>query len=212
MSLLAKFDSAFARLPLVAILRGLQPTEALAIGQALADCDWPLIEVPLNSPQACDSIAALAQAYPNALIGAGTVLSVEDVRNVHAAGGQLVVSPNFKPEVVRETRRLGLLSLPGVITPSEAFAALDAGATALKLFPAEMISPAVLKAMRAVLPSATRLLPVGGISVQTMPAWRAAGANGFGLGSALYQPGMSAEQVKTRAQAFVSAWSSRLWT
>lgn len=200
------FEAAFTRLPLVAILRGVPVHEAVAIGQALLALDWPLIEVPLNSPRPLDSIAALRAALPHAVVGAGTVLSVADVRNVAAAGGQLVVSPNFAPDVVRETVRLGLVSLPGVITPSEAFAALDAGAHALKLFPAEMVSPRVLKALRAVLPQNVPLLPVGGIAAEHLDGWRDAGASGFGIGSALYRPGQDAAAVAHNARAFINAW------
>ena len=211
MNITGKFNTAIEQLPLIAILRGLLPSEATSIGQVLTDCSWPLIEVPLNSPQPLDSIAALLASQPGALIGAGTVLTVADVRNVHAAGGQMVVSPNFNADVVRESRRLDMISLPGVITPSEAFAALAAGASGLKLFPAEMITPAVVKALRAVLPKDVKLMPVGGIGPHDMASWRAAGANGFGIGSALYKPGMTANQVRERAQAFVSSWAGTLW-
>jgi len=200
-----KFARALHKLPLVAILRGLRPEEALAVGQALVATGWALIEVPLNSSRPLDSIATLAAAFPQALIGAGTVLTVQDVRNVQAAGGELVVSPNFNPAVVHQALQLGLVCLPGVMTASEAFAALDAGATGLKMFPAEMASPAVVKALRAVLPAATVLLPVGGISPDNMRAYMAAGASGFGIGSALYQPGMAAEQVAENAMRFSTA-------
>jgi len=200
-----KFARALHKLPLVAILRGLRPEEALAVGQALVSTGWALIEVPLNSPRPLDSIATLAAAFPQALIGAGTVLTVQDVRNVQAAGGELVVSPNFNPAVVHQALQLGLVCLPGVMTASEAFAALDAGATGLKMFPAEMASPAVVKALRAVLPAATVLLPVGGITPDNMRAYMAAGASGFGIGSALYQPGMAAEQVAENAMRFSTA-------
>lgn len=200
-----KFASALHKLPLVAILRGLRPEEALAVGQALVSTGWALIEVPLNSPRPLDSIATLAAAFPQALIGAGTVLTVQDVRNVQAAGGELIVSPNFNPAVVHQALQLGLVCLPGVMTASEAFAALDAGATGLKMFPAEMASPAVVKALRAVLPPATVLLPVGGITPDNMRAYMAAGASGFGIGSALYQPGMAAEQVAENAMRFSTA-------
>jgi 2-dehydro-3-deoxyphosphogalactonate aldolase len=206
MTIVHQFESARASLPLVAILRGLRPEEAVAMGAALAGAGWTLIEVPLNSPRPLESIAALAASQPQALVGAGTVLTVDEVRQVHAAGGQMVVSPNFNPEVVREAVRLGMLSLPGVITPSEAFAALAAGAHALKLFPAEMISPAVLKALRAVLPASVPLLPVGGISAHNMGPWRAAGASGFGIGSALYKPGDSVQTVQAQARAFAADW------
>lgn len=203
-----KFNAAAATLPLIAILRGLPPADAVAVGQALVAHGMSLIEVPLNSPQPLTSIAALARALPDALVGAGTVLTPQQVREVHAAGGQLIVAPNFNAGVVAEALRLGLVCLPGVITPSEAFAALAAGADGLKLFPAEIASPAVVKALRAVLPADALLLPVGGITPDTMGAYRAAGANGFGLGSALYRPGMAATEVARHAAAFVSAWRS----
>lgn len=212
MTPLDKFSAAVAALPLVAILRGLHPGEAVAMGEALCSTGWRLIEVPLNSPQPLASIEALADAFPHALVGAGTVLSVADVRNVHAAGGQLVVSPNFNPEVVRETVRLGMVSLPGVITPSEAFAALGAGAHGLKLFPAEMVSPAVLKALRAVLSPPTLLLPVGGVGLHNMAEWRAAGASGFGIGSALYKPGVTPAQVKDSAIQFIASYAGQIST
>lgn len=197
---------AMAQLPLIAILRGLTPAEAPAIGQALVDSGFAIIEVPLNSPEPLQSIATLTQLFPQALIGAGTVLSAQQVQDVHAAGGQLVVAPNFNPAVVAQALALGMVVLPGVATPSEAFAALDAGAHGLKLFPAEMISPATVKALRAVLPKDAALMPVGGITPDNMAAYRAAGATGFGLGSALYAPGRSADQVRTSAQHFVRAF------
>jgi 2-dehydro-3-deoxyphosphogalactonate aldolase len=203
---LARFDAAMQALPLVAILRGVQPDEAPAIGAALAGAGWTLIEVPLNSPRPLDSIAHLSAALPQVLVGAGTVLNAQQVREVHAAGGRLVVAPNFDAAVVAAAREFGMACLPGVATATEAFAALAAGASALKLFPAEMIAPAVVKAMRAVLPASTRVLPVGGITPSGMAAYRAAGANGFGLGSALYQPGMGAAEVSANARAFISAW------
>lgn len=200
-----KFAAALQTIPLVAILRGLQPAEALPVGQALATTGWSLIEVPLNSPQPLESINALAAALPHALVGAGTVLTVEDVRHVHAAGGQLIVSPNFNPAVVREAVRLGMVCLPGVMTASEAFAALEAGATGLKIFPAEMVAPAVLKALRAVLPSDTKVLPVGGITPDNMQPYLDAGANGFGIGSALYKPGKLPAEVGESAMQFIAA-------
>lgn len=197
---------AMAQLPLIAILRGLTPAEAPAIGQALVDSSFAIIEVPLNSPEPLQSIATLTQLFPQALIGAGTVLSAQQVQDVHAAGGQLVVAPNFNPAVVAQALALGMVVLPGVATPTEAFAALDAGAHGLKLFPAEMISPATVKALRAVLPKDAALMPVGGITPDNMAAYRSAGATGFGLGSALYAPGRSADQVRTSAQHFVRAF------
>jgi 2-dehydro-3-deoxyphosphogalactonate aldolase len=200
-----KFTSALTASPLVAILRGLDPDEAQAVGEALVTSGWKLIEVPLNSPDPLRSIALLAKAFPDALVGAGTVLQPEQVRQVHATGGQLVVAPNFNAEVVREAARLGMVCLPGVLTATEAFAALAAGATGLKLFPAEMIPPAAVKALRAVLPSEALLLPVGGIGTANMAAYRAAGADGFGIGSSLYKPGITAAEVKRNALDFMAA-------
>ena len=159
------FDQALATLPLVAILRGLTPDDALPVGQALVDAGFRLIEVPLNSPEPLRSISILAHAFPQAVGGAGTVLRRADVGPVQAAGGRLVLSPNFNADVVQEARELGMACLPGVATPTEAFAALDAGATGLKLFPGEVIVPAAVKALRAVLPPGTRLLPGGGLTV-----------------------------------------------
>lgn len=194
------------QLPLVAILRGITPVDAPATGQALTDAGFVLLEVPLNSPRPLDSIAALAAQHPTLLIGAGTVMSAADVRDVHAAGGRLIISPHLDVGVVHEALRLGLACMPGVATPSEAFDAIRAGAHALKLFPAEMIGPAVVKALRAVLPARVPLLPVGGIGTGNMAAYRQAGASGFGIGSSLYTPGQSARQTAQSAQAFVSAW------
>ena len=199
---------AMAQLPLIAILRGLTPAEAPAIGQVLVDSGFAIIEVPLNSPEPFKSIAALTQQFPQTLIGAGTVLNAQQVKDVHAAGGRLVVAPNFNPAVVAQALALNMVVLPGVATPTEAFAALDAGAHGLKLFPAEMISPATVKALRAVLPKAAALMPVGGITPDNMAVYRAAGATGFGLGSALYAPGRSAELVHEKAKAFVRTWQA----
>ena len=201
-----QFAQALRTLPLVAILRGLPNGDALAIGAALAAEGWRLIEVPLNSPQPLASIEAMSAALPDALVGAGTVLTTAQVRDVHAAGGRLVVAPNFDAEVVRAAVQLGMVCLPGVATITEAFAALAAGASALKLFPAEMLTPPVVKAWRAVLAPDTVLLPVGGITPAGMAAYRAAGANGFGLGSALYKPGQDAATVGAQARAFIAAW------
>ena len=201
-----RFAVACADLPLVAILRGLRPDEAVEIGSALVDAGWRMIEVPLNSPDPLLSIAALADAFPDVLVGAGTVLSARAVRDVHAAGAELVVAPNFDRDVVGEAVALGLAALPGVLSASEAFAALAAGAVGLKLFPAEMIAPAAVKALRAVLDPATIVLPVGGISLANMAAYRDAGASGFGIGSSLYRPGMTAEEVGAAARRWVDAW------
>ena len=197
---------AMAQLPLIAILRGLTPGEAPAVGEALVSSGFAIIEVPLNSPEPLQSIHALTSLFPQPLIGAGTVLNAQQVKDVHAAGGRLVVSPNFNPAVVAQALALNMVMLPGVATPTEAFAALDAGAHGLKLFPAEMILPATVKAMRAVLPKDAALLPVGGITPDNMAAYRTAGASGFGLGSALYAPGRSADQVRAAAQKFVQAF------
>lgn len=205
-----KWAHALRTLPLVGILRGLRPDEALDVGHALAATGWLLVEVPLNSPEPLQSIRTLVQAFPQALVGAGTVLTVADVHAVHAAGGQLIVSPNFNADVVREAVSLGLVCLPGVLSATEAFGALAAGATGLKLFPAEMVSPAAVKALRAVLPADAPLLPVGGIGPGNMAAYRAAGAHGFGIGSALYKPGMTAGQVRSAATDFVAAWAGTM--
>jgi 2-dehydro-3-deoxyphosphogalactonate aldolase len=204
------FDRAFAACPLVAILRGVRHEEAKAVVAAIVHHGWTLIEVPLNSPAPLHSIAVLSAAYPQALVGAGTVLSVEQVHEVHEAGGRVIVSPNFNPAVVRAAVDLGLACLPGVATASEAFAALDAGATGLKLFPAEMIPPAAVKALRAVLPTEALLLPVGGITQANMADYRAAGADGFGIGSALFKPGLSPEETGTRAADFKAAWDGTM--
>ena len=203
---LDKFKTAMQALPLVAILRGLTPAEAPAIGDVLVEAGFALLEVPLNSPQPLDSIALLRERFPVALVGAGTVLTAQQVRDVAAAGGELIVAPNFDREVVAETVRLGLVSLPGVMTPTEAFAALDAGAHGLKLFPAELASPAVVKALLAVLPKGTPLIPVGGIGADNLQGWHAAGAAGFGLGSSLYKPGDDAATVAKKAAAIVAAY------
>ncbi len=195
-------------LPLVAILRGVQPHEVVDIGQALVEAGWCLIEVPLNSPDPLRSIALLREALPQALVGAGTVLSAQDVRDVQTAHGQWIVSPHFDPDVVRESVAHGLVSVPGVSTPSEAFAALACGAHGLKVFPAEMITPPVLKSWRSVLPSSRALLPVGGVGADNLASYRAAGASGAGLGSSLYKPGMSAQQVGERARHLAGVWRS----
>ncbi len=206
MTTIDRFQAAMRELPLVAILRGLKPDEAPAIGDVLVEAGFRLIEVPLNSPRPLESIAALRKRFPDAVVGAGTVLMATDARDVASAGGELVVAPNFDREVVEETVRLGMASLPGIMTPTEAFAALKAGAHGLKLFPAELASPSVVKALLAVLPKGTPLIPVGGIGADNMAAWRAAGAAGFGLGSSLYKPADDAATVKTKAAAIVSAW------
>ncbi|MDO7840769.1 2-dehydro-3-deoxy-6-phosphogalactonate aldolase [Sphingomonas immobilis] len=200
-----RFTDAFARCPLVAILRGVKPDEAEAIAEAVIAGGIHIIEVPLNSPDPFDSIERLVGRFGgDALIGAGTVLSAADARRVAETGAQLVISPNVDVEVIGETARLGLVSLPGYFTPSEAFAAIKAGAHALKLFPAEAASPKILKAQRAVIPRSVPILAVGGVTPETMADWRGA-CEGFGLGSALYSAGMDAAETGRRAQAFVSA-------
>jgi 2-dehydro-3-deoxyphosphogalactonate aldolase len=204
------WQHAMATLPLVAILRGIAPHEADAVGDVLVRNGYALLEVPLNSPDPLASIASLARRHPDALVGAGTVRSAEEVQAVHAAGGRLIVSPHFDARVVQAAAALGLVCLPGVATPSEAFAALEAGATGLKLFPAEMIPPAAVKAMRAVLAPQVLLLPVGGITPSGMAAYRAAGASGFGIGSALYQPGRDLHAIAASAQAFADAWAGTI--
>ncbi len=208
MNTMPQFDAAMAAAPLVAILRGVSPFEAVPIGQALVDAGWSLIEVPLNSPHPLQSIEAMTAALPQALVGAGTVLTPKAVREVHAAGGRLIVSPNFNADVVHEAVRLGLVCLPGVMTATEAFAALAAGAMGLKLFPGEMVTPAVVKALRAVLSAETLLLPVGGVTLANLAAYRAAGASGFGIGSALYKPGMDAAAVAASARDFLAAFEA----
>jgi 2-dehydro-3-deoxyphosphogalactonate aldolase len=200
-------DQALQQLPLVAILRGVKPDEVEAIADTLYTEGFRVIEVPLNSPQALDSIARLARRMPDdALIGAGTVLSADAVRDVQIAGGRLIVMPHADVAVIRVAKARGLACVPGAATPTEAFAALQAGADALKLFPAELVTPPVVKAMRAVLPRELRLLPVGGITPDSMTPYVKAGAAGFGLGSALYSPGLAAADVAQRARAFVQAW------
>ena len=191
--------------PLVAVLRGITPAEVDAIGAALFEGGIRIIEVPLNSPQPLDSIARLASRFGDAaLIGAGTVLSPEDVGRVRDAGGRLIVSPDTNEAVVAAAVAAGLVSTPGFFTPSEAFRALRAGAHGLKFFPAEAASPAVVKAVRAVLPRDVPLLVVGSVRPDAMRAWREAGADGFGLGSGLYKPGRSAQETAANARAYVA--------
>lgn len=202
-----RMDAAMAALPLVAILRGLKPEECEGIAQALYDAGFRLIEVPLNSPEPFESIRRIRKLLPaEALVGAGTVLRVEDVGTLKEIGAELVVMPHADTAVISAAAQAGMLCVPGVSTPTEAFAALAAGAAALKIFPAELVGPPVVKAMLAVLPKGTRLLPVGGISPTTMGPFLAAGVAGFGLGSALFKPGMSVADVAANAADFVQAW------
>jgi 2-dehydro-3-deoxyphosphogalactonate aldolase len=195
------------RLPLVAILRGVTPEEVVAVAESLVDAGFAIIEVPLNSLKPLESIERLkAKHGDEILIGAGTVTSAAQVADVAKAGGRLIVMPHGDPDVVHAAKSAGLLCIPGVTTPTEAFAALANGADALKLFPAELITPSVLKAMRAVLPQATHFLPVGGITPDSMAGYVAAGASGFGLGSSLYRRGDDPARVARHARDFVSAW------
>lgn len=197
-------EACLEAMPLVAILRGIRPSEAEAIGAALVDAGFTMLEVPLNSPDPLESIALLQGVFGGkALVGAGTVMTPEDAEAVAAAGGRLIVMPHCDTAVISAAKGAGCYALPGVATPSEAFAALAAGADGLKMFPAEGLPPAVLKAWRAVLPKGTALLPVGGISPDNILAYWQAGAAGFGIGSALYAPGKSASDVSVSAVTFV---------
>lgn len=200
---------ALAQNGLIAILRGLHPQEAAAVGEVLYAAGFRVIEVPLNSPLPYESIAILRKALPpDCLIGAGTVLTPEQVELVKEAGGQVIVMPHSDVKVLRAAKAAGLYLSPGVATPTEAFAALEEGADILKLFPAEQMGPAVVKAWLAVLPSGTILAPVGGITPDNMQVFIDAGVKGFGLGSGLFKPGMSVEQVAANAKAYVAAWKA----
>jgi 2-dehydro-3-deoxyphosphogalactonate aldolase len=200
-------DDALAQCGLIAILRGVTPGEAAAVGHSLYDAGFRIIEVPLNSPDPLTSIATLRRAMPaDCVVGAGTVLTTDSVAQVRDAGGELIVMPHSDAAVIHAAKAADLAVAPGVATPTEAFAALRAGADVLKLFPAEQLGPAVVKAWRAVLPREVALVPVGGITPDNLSAFAAAGAAGFGLGSALYRPGMSPDDVAACARAFVAAW------
>ncbi|MBS0226456.1 MAG: 2-dehydro-3-deoxy-6-phosphogalactonate aldolase [Proteobacteria bacterium] len=204
-----EWNEVLQQLPLIAILRGIRPDEAATVAIALCDAGIRCMEVPLNSPSPLESIARMRAAVgTRALIGAGTVLHASAVADIAAAGGQLIVSPNCDVDVIAAAKRAGLVSLPAFLTPSEAFRAIDAGADGLKLFPAEAAMPAALKAMKAVLPREMPVFPVGGIEPESMPAYRRAGAAGFGIGSAIYAPGRDVAEIAARATAFVSAWGT----
>ena len=206
MDSLELFRNCFAQCPLIAIIRGVEPDEVEAIGRALVEAGILIVEVPLNSPRPLDSIARLAKAIGDrALVGAGTVLRAEQVAEVAGAGGRIIVSPGTDTEVIEATVRAGLVSSPGYFTPSEAFAAIKAGAHLLKLFPAEAAPPEVVKAQRAVLPRTVPLVVVGSVTPEKAASYLAAGADGFGLGGALFRPGDSAERVGENARRFVAA-------
>jgi 2-dehydro-3-deoxyphosphogalactonate aldolase len=200
-------SEAMAELPLVAILRGVRPEEVGDVGAVLVGAGFRLIEVPLNSPEPLRSIETLADRFGGeALIGGGTVVTPKEARSVNAAGGRLIVMPHADPEIIGTAKASGSWCLPGVATPDEAFAALRAGANGLKLFPAEVLPPVFVKALRAVMPADVALIPVGGISPESMSDYVAAGATGFGIGSALYRPGCTADEIGSRARSFVEAW------
>jgi 2-dehydro-3-deoxyphosphogalactonate aldolase len=200
------FDRYFDQCPLIAIIRGVTPGEAVEIAHALFEGGIRIVEVPLNSPDPLASISAIANSLgDSALVGAGTVLTPDDVRRVSDSGGRIVVSPNMNPAVIRAAVEAGMVSSPGIFTPSEAFAALNAGADTLKLFPAEAASPKVMKSMRAVLPKAVPFLVVGGVTPESVPGWMDAGADGFGLGGGLYKPGQSPQETLGKARAYVEA-------
>ena len=195
-----------ARCPLIAILRGVQPHEVAAIAAAIETAGIAIVEVPLNSPDPLASIAMLARDFgARLLIGAGTVMTEQQVADVARAGGQLIVTPHADAAITRAAKAHGLIAVPGFFTPAEAFAMLAAGADALKLFPAEAASPAVLRALRAVLPAEAAVLPVGGIDAGSIPAWRAAGAAGFGVGSAIYRPGYTVTTVAAKARTLLAS-------
>jgi len=197
-------------LPLIAILRGITPVDAEGAVDTLDDAGWRVIEVPLNSPDALETLKRMVKRAKDRgdklLIGAGTVLNTGQVDAIAASGAKLMVAPNCVPDVIRAAKAKGLATAPGVATPTEAFAALDAGADALKMFPGELLPPAAVKAWRAVLPPETLLLPVGGVAPDNIAAYMKAGANGFGIGTSVYKPGMAIAEMATRAKALADAF------
>jgi 2-dehydro-3-deoxyphosphogalactonate aldolase len=200
------FDHYFTQCPLVAIIRGVTPDEAEATGRALYDGGIRIIEVPLNSPDPFTSIRKIGECLGDqALVGAGTVVDVDDVARVKDAGGRIVVSPNMNAGIIAATVAAGMVSSPGIFTPTEAFSAIHCGAHAIKLFPAEAASPKVVKSIRAVLPKDVRLLVVGGVTTETMGGWLSAGADGFGLGGGIYKAGQSPTETLEKARAYVAA-------
>lgn len=201
--LIDAFDRQLSAMPVVAILRGVRPDEIEAVGEAVIAAGITILEVPLNSPDPFGSIEIMARCFTGrAIVGAGTVLNAADVTRCKEAGSQLIVSPNMQVEVIKATVAGGMISAPGCLTPSEAFNALDAGAHAIKLFPGELVSPATVKAMRAVLPANAKLLVVGGVTTDNLSAYRDAGATGFGVGGSIYRAGNSADIVGDNAKAF----------
>jgi 2-dehydro-3-deoxyphosphogalactonate aldolase len=200
------FEDSFRQMPIIAILRGVKPTEAVTIAEAVFESGIRVIEIPLNSPEPLASIRRVADAFSGrAVVGAGTVLSEAEVDSVAESGGRIIVSPNMDPQVIRKTKARGLVSAPGIMTPSEAFAALAAGADVLKIFPGEFFSLPVIRAMAAVLPKASVLVLVGGVTPEAIAAFRGSPVKGFGVGSSLYRPGMSAADVKGMAVRFADA-------
>lgn len=207
------FARHFAICPLIAILRGIRPDEVVAMGDALIDAGITILEVPMNSPEPCESITRLCEsAGTRALVGAGTVIGADAVARVAGAGGRLVLAPDTDTATITAAIDAGMATIPGFFTPSEAFAALNAGAGGLKYFPAEAGSPAALKAMRAVLPRTIPIIAVGGITPENLSAWRAAGADGFGLGSALYRPGTTPAAAAETARRFIDALADQTFS
>lgn len=205
-----KLQKYLEKFPFIGIMRGIRPKEAVAFSSVLVDKGFRIIETPLNSPDPFASIAFMAERYGKVtLIGAGTVTEIDQVRQVQKAGGSLIVSPNCDPDVIKATKQCGLISIPGVATPTEAITAIKAGADALKLFPTEILSPAAVKAIRAILPPETLLIPVGGINAANWQPYLQAGAHGFGLGSSLYKQEMSLEQLTENAELFQQAWQNK---